>query len=85
MSENPSPARTARVAWWALACAVVALVVGLAALLVAVGTDDAGAPADSISEPATPSSPICWPRPPPTSMPRADRCTPSTPRRSCSR
>ena len=67
MSENPSPARTARVAWWALACAVVALVVGLAALLVAVGTDDAGAPADSISEPT---------RAPPESTPPAT--TPSS-------
>jgi len=56
MNDNPSPTHasgTSRVAWWALACAIVALLVGLVALLVAAGADDAAAPANSAGAPPT--------------------------------
>jgi hypothetical protein len=51
MNDNTSPdgatSDTPPVAWWALAVAVAALLIGLVALLVAIGSDDDAAPVDS--------------------------------------
>ncbi len=95
MNDNTSPdgatSDTPRVAWWAFALAVAALLIGLVALLVAIGSDDEAAPVDS--DPVSTTTPLVTDpaatsiatTPPPTSPEATDQptttpaTTPTTP------